>query len=218
MGESANALLKILEEPPENTTLILVTDKRSALLPTIISRCQPVNFSQINFELIRTILESEGIKNDRAIQIAMVAGGDIHLARELGAKSGEDSLIEAEALAMLMANVNEAGWRKFIESYAMMASRKPGEFKFRIYLLQLWFHYAYRVRSGEVFLASLPSLITSLEKFNLAYPSADLAGINHILEETTESLVRNFYTPLTLTNLLISIQTLLKGKEPISVI
>lgn len=218
MGESANALLKILEEPPENTTLILVTDKRSALLPTIISRCQPVNFSQISFELIRTILESEGIKNDRAIQIAMVAGGDIHLARELGTKSGEDSLIEAEALAMLVANVNEAGWRKFIDSYAMMASRKPGEFKFRIYLLQLWFHYAYRVRSGEVFLASLPSLITSLEKFNLAYPNADLAGINQILEETTESLVRNFYTPLTLTNLLISIQTLLKGKEPISVI
>ena len=85
-------------------------------------------------------------------------------------------------------------------------------------MLQLWFHYAYRVRSGEDFLGSLPSLITSLEKFNSAYPNADLAGINQILEETTESLVRNFYTPLTLTNLLISIQTLLKGKEPISFI
>ena len=36
---AANALLKILEEPPENSYLILTTNSISALLPTIISRC-----------------------------------------------------------------------------------------------------------------------------------------------------------------------------------
>ena len=60
----------------------------------------------------------------------------------------------------------------------------------------------------------LQGRILSLEKFNETYPDANLAGINKILEDTVESLVRNLYTPLTLTNLLISVQELLKGKIP----
>ena len=42
-GESGNARLKILEEPPENTTIILVSDHKKMLFETIISRCQSVN-------------------------------------------------------------------------------------------------------------------------------------------------------------------------------
>lgn len=41
---SANRLLKTLEEPPGDTTLILTTQNLSALLPTIISRCQMLTF------------------------------------------------------------------------------------------------------------------------------------------------------------------------------
>ena len=58
----------------------------------------------------------------------------------------------------------------------------------------------------------------ALQKFNETFPQADLAGINKLLEKTTESLMRNLYTPLTLINLLISVQELLKGKIPISVL
>ena len=42
--------------------------------------------------------------------------------------------------------------------------------------------------------------------------------INKVLEETAESLVRNLYTPLTLTNLLITVQELLKDKIPTKII
>ena len=41
-GESANMLLKVLEEPPSNTTFILVTDYIDKVMPTIKSRCQSV--------------------------------------------------------------------------------------------------------------------------------------------------------------------------------
>ncbi len=45
MGDSArNALLKILEEPPENVVFILLTSKRNAILPTILSRVRTYNF------------------------------------------------------------------------------------------------------------------------------------------------------------------------------
>jgi DNA polymerase-3 subunit delta' len=217
MGESANALLKILEEPPPNTTLILVSDKKSALLPTIISRCQPINFPALNLDQTRLILENDGIENEQATQIALVAKGDVHLAKEISSQSTGKILAEAEALSKLMTRVNENGWREFINSNAMLAARKPQEFKFRVYLLQLWFHQAYELRTGEAPNGILPGMTESLQQFNDTYPVADLAGINKILEETVESLVRNLYTPLTLTNLLISVQELLKGKIPISV-
>mgnify|MGYP000055902192 CR=1 FL=1 len=217
MGESANALLKILEEPPPDTTLILISDKKSALLPTIISRCQPINFPALSLDQTRQILENEGIGNEQAAQIAMVAKGDVHLAKEISGQANGEILLEAEALVKLITRVNEKGWREFINSNAMLAARKPEKFKFRIYLLQLWFYQAYELRTGEGSNGILPEITESLQKFNDAYPLADLAGINKILEETAESLVRNLYTPLTLTNLLISVQELLKGKIPQSV-
>ncbi len=43
-NEAANALLKVLEEPPEDTLLILVSEKPLTLLPTIRSRCQQIEF------------------------------------------------------------------------------------------------------------------------------------------------------------------------------
>lgn len=43
---AANSLLKILEEPPPNTFLILIAENHQHLLPTITSRCQKLNFSE----------------------------------------------------------------------------------------------------------------------------------------------------------------------------
>ena len=163
---SANALLKILEEPPENTTLILVSDKRSALLPTIISRCQPMNFPALNLDQTRQILEQGGVGNEAATQLAMVAKGDVHLAKELSERSTGDILAEAEALTKLMTKVDGKGWRDFINNNAMLAARKPDEFKFRLYLLQLWFHHAYEMRSGTLSNGFVNGMAPSLEKFN----------------------------------------------------
>lgn len=58
---SANALLKILEEPPPTSHLILITSRPAMLLPTIRSRCQAIRFSplttaEIEQHLLRTKL------------------------------------------------------------------------------------------------------------------------------------------------------------------
>lgn len=44
--EGANALLKTLEEPPSSTLIILVSHRPRLLLPTIVSRCQLIRFSE----------------------------------------------------------------------------------------------------------------------------------------------------------------------------
>ena len=54
--ESANAMLKTLEEPPEGTLLFLCTERPHAVLPTILSRCQILRFAALKPALIRSQL------------------------------------------------------------------------------------------------------------------------------------------------------------------
>lgn len=51
-----NALLKILEEPPEDTVFILTTTRRTAVMPTILSRVRTYNFSERTLEQQRDVL------------------------------------------------------------------------------------------------------------------------------------------------------------------
>jgi DNA polymerase-3 subunit delta' len=50
MGTGQNALLKSLEEPPPRTYIFLITTRPQRLLPTIRSRCQPVQFTALDDE------------------------------------------------------------------------------------------------------------------------------------------------------------------------
>src|SRR5690606_16938037 len=47
---SANAFLKVLEEPPERTVLVLTAERPDAMLPTILSRCQRLRFDPLPAE------------------------------------------------------------------------------------------------------------------------------------------------------------------------
>ena len=56
---AANALLKTLEEPGPSSVLILTADNADALLPTIVSRCQPLHLRPLPVEQVRAALERE---------------------------------------------------------------------------------------------------------------------------------------------------------------
>ena len=49
--EAQNALLKVLEEPPEHTIIILSTENKDILLPTVVSRCQIIELQKEKPEL-----------------------------------------------------------------------------------------------------------------------------------------------------------------------
>jgi DNA polymerase-3 subunit gamma/tau len=57
LDASSNSLLKILEEPPRDLTLILLTPRKGALIRTILSRLRPYHFSQRSQEVEMTILK-----------------------------------------------------------------------------------------------------------------------------------------------------------------
>src|SRR5918911_52696 len=56
---SANALLKVLEEPPRTSHLILITARPAMLLPTILSRCQMIRFAPLTPAEIESYLRHD---------------------------------------------------------------------------------------------------------------------------------------------------------------
>ncbi|NLH92729.1 MAG: DNA polymerase III subunit delta' [Candidatus Cloacimonetes bacterium] len=76
--ETANAFLKTLEEPPESTVIILTTDNLAKLLPTIVSRCQPVHFQQVTPSVIEGILcEKFSVSPEMARTASHIANGSV---------------------------------------------------------------------------------------------------------------------------------------------
>lgn len=86
--EGGNAFLKTLEEPAGEAVLILVTSNASALLPTILSRCQEVRFPPIPPGPLAAFLEQKrGLDPGRARLLAYLSGGSLGLALKMDAKS-----------------------------------------------------------------------------------------------------------------------------------
>src|SRR5271166_3767727 len=83
MKEAANSLLKILEEPPEFATILLLTDNPSALLPTIRSRCMHLRLAPVPADEVDqylALVRPEWKPRERAL-VARVCGGGLGRAR-----------------------------------------------------------------------------------------------------------------------------------------
>jgi DNA polymerase III subunit delta' len=78
---SANALLKMLEEPSEGVIFILVAHQLQRLLPTIISRCQKINMPIPDDTQALTWLNEQGVKNAKD-QLAYLDGSPIKVFNE----------------------------------------------------------------------------------------------------------------------------------------
>ena len=81
---AGNALLKVLEEPPAGTILILLANHTSDLLPTIVSRCRHIRFNPISSAKLKTVMvRRHGLDSDDAMIIAAMAGGSYSRALQM---------------------------------------------------------------------------------------------------------------------------------------
>ena len=91
---AANKLLKLIEEPPDKTCLILVVEKEEEVLQTIRSRCQSLHFPPLAESTIAEGLMQRGANHNEAFQIAHEANGNFNRALDLLVKDSEDLVFE----------------------------------------------------------------------------------------------------------------------------
>ena len=81
--EAQNALLKILEDPPDGTWFILLCQHQDQLLPTIVSRCLPVRLHSWSDRYIESVLIKNGEDAQSAHEAALLADGSIGYALQI---------------------------------------------------------------------------------------------------------------------------------------
>lgn len=87
--EAANKILKILEEPLEDTLFIAVSDDPRAILPTIYSRLRRVEMIHPDTTLIENFLLERGVSPTFAPTLANLAQGSLLKASQLASSEGE---------------------------------------------------------------------------------------------------------------------------------
>jgi len=102
-AEAANSLLKLLEEPPASTVIILLSESTEALLPTLVSRAQLVRFGPAPAAEIARALTALDVPPARARYLAALAGGRVGAALEAMHAGEEPFARRAEVLATLRA-------------------------------------------------------------------------------------------------------------------
>ena len=114
--ESANRMLKTLEEPPPFVHLLLLTDRPTEVLETIASRCQHVRFDPLPAEEIARRLVGEGVAPETATACARLSLGDAALAGALAGEEGAAVRAAAERFARSApgAKMAEKPWREVL--------------------------------------------------------------------------------------------------------
>lgn len=85
---AANALLKILEEPPRNAVLFLISHRPARLLPTIRSRCRELRLSALEPDALASALSQADTEAEASDALAELSGGSVGEALRLAALDG----------------------------------------------------------------------------------------------------------------------------------
>ena len=115
-ASAANALLKMLEEPPAKTVFFLVSHVPGRLLPTIRSRCRRLDFHRLGDDVMTSLL-SQSLPNENAASVQSLVGfANGSIGRAIDIATLDLAPLEQEALAILRQGDPDNGRRSKLAS------------------------------------------------------------------------------------------------------
>jgi DNA polymerase III subunit delta' len=138
LGKEGNKLLKLIEEPPPNTLFIFVAENEDLILPTILSRTQLVKIPLLtNLEVEAALELNQGVKIEKAQQIAAVADGNYREALQLLQHAEDDWQLMLRDWLNAVLKTGPVAQVKWIEDTAKLGREKQKQFlKYFIHLLE----------------------------------------------------------------------------------
>ena len=129
---ASNALLKILEEPPERTVFFVISHSAATVLPTIRSRCQHMALKPLASDEVLSIVDKHGLtdglsQEDRAL-LGHLSDGSVRSAITL---AHEDGLALYKSFMTLVSDLKNPDWSA-IQALADKVSVRNGEDRYRL--------------------------------------------------------------------------------------
>lgn len=211
--EAANALLKLLEEPPRATTLILTAAEPEALIPTIRSRLLPVRLRPFPETRVREFLEARTQADPSAIRLAARLGqGSIGRALAYLARDGEPSRaadLRKEAREWLEAAVEPDPIRRFAVAHRQRPVGARGAFGETLDSLALWLRDLAAVAAGANGEVVAVDAAEKLEQIARSVPAERIPEAIRRVEAARDAGRINANPQLTLATLLNDLATTL---------
>ncbi|MBW2108191.1 MAG: DNA polymerase III subunit delta' [Deltaproteobacteria bacterium] len=200
-AEASNAMLKMLEEPPDNTHLILTAHQASDLLPTIVSRCQPVSFSPLSLDVITAQLTAaKGLDEQTAVAVALLAKGS--LGRAMRADVGRWMAWRKKLMETITALCDSSVHALF--AFAEELASDKDRLEDALDLIMFWFR--------DLLMAKVcPEKITNRDLQRLAERDSERFSIHDLVEkmtlvsETRQAITRNVNRRLALEVMLLGL-------------
>jgi DNA polymerase-3 subunit delta' len=218
--DAANKLLKLLEEPPEKTIFILISESIDDLLQTIISRCQVVDFLALPEQVITdALIATHKVEVNLAKKIAHQCEGNYNKALHLLHKDDDDSVFEEWFINWVRAAFKAKGNASVIAdliSWSTTIAKEGRETQknFLQFCIQ-FFRQALLLNYQATNLAYLEPNFENfkLEKFAPFVHGNNIADIFKELEDAMYHIERNGNSNIILTDLSIKLTRLLHKKE-----
>jgi len=202
--EASNCLLKTIEEPPYYAIIILLCSQIDSILPTIVSRCQIVNFGLIFSYKIREFLlnKNNDLEKEKAEIISKLAQGSIGNASRL--LSDKEYFTRREEILNFLSAISPG-------KYGDDIFTKTGRIVSEIYrieeileMIRLWYRDILIIKNtgDQKYVTNCDKLEILIEKSKI-YSQEILIDILDYLEQIEEYLIKNVNTRLILERLYI---------------
>ena len=218
--ECSNKLLKLIEEPPKKTVLILIAEQEDSVISTIKSRCQIVHFPALSEEIIKNaLIQNYSLETAVATKIANQANGNYNKACDLVYQDSEDIQFEEWFVlwvrSAFKAKGNKAAIHDLISwSEGIAKTGRETQKQFLHFCLEFFRQsmlYNYNVKS----LVYMEPKISNFElrKFAPFVHENNIIDINNELNNAIYHIERNGNAKIILTDLSIKLTRLLHKKS-----
>jgi len=209
--DSANALLKILEEPPANTYFFLLTDNLDGLLETISSRCQSIRFYQQPINKVRDyLLEEYKLDSALATNLAHLSAGLVERAIDY-VEDNEKYKSDIEYIDQILNLFDEIISDKFANLRELIPNKlkdynKQKQLSERFLdLLEIIFRDMLLIKQNLDSLLYLELRYSKIKELSEKYSQTEITILINKLHEIRKSLDQNLNIYLILENLLLSL-------------
>lgn len=209
--ESANSLLKVLEEPLDGVFFLLVTSRRDAVKQTIISRCQSIQCQLLSeAEIAAALVQRQHISEKKAQSSARLSNGSYTRAIEL---QGEDiAQYRNDVISFLRSILGSSPIKLMQEQEEYLSGNKRDHVEQLLSMMLVWFRDTIMMREGSVHHILNIDQENDIAKFTDKFGDKDLEACLSNVERSLELLRRNVYLPLVMLSLTMQIRRILHAK------
>ena len=216
----ANKLLKLIEEPPEKTVFILITEDEEQIISTIRSRCQALHFPPLSEAVIAgALVKKYSIEMSVAAKIAQQANGNFNKACDLIYQDSEDIQFEKWFVIWVRSAFKAKGnksaihdlisWSEQIAKTGRETQKQFLHFCLNYFRQALMLNY----KANELVYLEPKSPDFKLEKFAPFVHDNNIMEISAELQDAIYHIERNGNSKIILTDLSIKLTRLLHKKS-----